>query len=571
MYRKLRILILTASIIPSCKGREAAQLKHAEGGLKPSPGVLWHRTTPDQYKEARKVTNATDKIEILTGQDQEEISTLVARLDKSIRTKYPQMFKAVPFPKVQLISDINDGSPNVNAWVEGIFSCVAIPLYWSADKTLPVSEEFINITSSKLSTDLLNRCGKPLDIPGVRAQPLMKKNLSYPEAAQYFDWRTENYYIDGKKGCQISVEKDSNDKTYLRVNKLCSVPSDLLANYSGAQGVIIPQTSIVISVTNELRILLSDNQKLAATIAHELSHYYLSHPLKDSNGYFYDPEQYNGAEKPKPINTYEGWEPSIMNVEYAKQTTYTSTIRLNYNPFLFDRLSGVIRMNICGIGLPNARACPASCQVAQKYYDKERDLEWRLPTTDSDVIKELVQYDKLVKECANDFEFISKRDTPLDRFFAGDFDAVVKDLLKDDPFVEACASPNTQHKSLDDLLTDVTTRLATDYCDPGAVREKISNHKLGWYTLEQEADDMSLEILFLAGFPVTDAIDTELLFAKLAGDEGCIAWKKKMSGRNIPLLENYADPHHSPCFRLENIKNEMTRHDWIKRQNNQAK
>ena len=85
--------------------------------------------------------------------------------------------------------------------------------------------------------------------------------------------------------------------------------------------------------------------------------------------------------------------------------------------------------------------------------------------------------------------------------------------------------------------------------------DEARGQRLGWYTDEQEADEISAEISWRLGVSPAATVD---------------AYKKLMSGGSCPdtsaapenfvPLGDYVDDHHATCFRIFNVKREQAVH-----------
>ena len=107
----------------------------------------------------------------------------------------------------------------------------------------------------------------------------------------------------------------------------------------------------------------------------------------------------------------------------------------------------------------------------------------------------------------------------------------------------------------------------------------MAEKNLGFYTIEQEADEIALEIVSLIGIPPGAAID-KVLVAQKAGeaawggeDTGIIKWKecaqlrdrgfKDENGKWVTVpVGDLSDSHHSWCFRAFNMQREIEAHKY---------
>ena len=118
-----------------------------------------------------------------------------------------------------------------------------------------------------------------------------------------------------------------------------------------------------------------------------------------------------------------------------------------------------------------------------------------------------------------------------------------------------------------------------DYSEENA---RMVEHHLGFYTDEQEADELSLEILARIGLPPSLGLDAQLLLQKITEDgvrdwgrldTGDLRWAecsalreqgwRDDTGRLVSVpVGNLADPHHSFCFRVFNMALDLQAHRY---------
>jgi hypothetical protein len=107
--------------------------------------------------------------------------------------------------------------------------------------------------------------------------------------------------------------------------------------------------------------------------------------------------------------------------------------------------------------------------------------------------------------------------------------------------------------------------------------EEATQRRLGVYTREQEADEITLELLALAGIPTTAAVEAWFSLSQELGmspetepaipmDE-CLQLRRRgwvdSQGRDIFVpIGDYRDDHHSWCYRIRNIDKEIATHQY---------
>ena len=101
--------------------------------------------------------------------------------------------------------------------------------------------------------------------------------------------------------------------------------------------------------------------------------------------------------------------------------------------------------------------------------------------------------------------------------------------------------------------------------------------RLGQYTTEQEADDISLEFLAAIGVDPINAAELFIEFAPkkdqyagfVYGKEHCKrlfdnGWKEYDGARILVPIGDYSENHHSGCYRAFNVSRELEKgvHDY---------
>jgi hypothetical protein len=108
--------------------------------------------------------------------------------------------------------------------------------------------------------------------------------------------------------------------------------------------------------------------------------------------------------------------------------------------------------------------------------------------------------------------------------------------------------------------------------------EEATERRIGYYTIEQEADELALEFLAMAGIPPTAAVEAWVnLSGELAKNSvanpaipiyECLrlrnqGWKDE-SGREVFVpVGDYRESHHSWCYRIRNIDAEIAAHRYV--------
>ncbi len=140
--------------------------------------------------------------------------------------------------------------------------------------------------------------------------------------------------------------------------------------------------------------------------------------------------------------------------------------------------------------------------------------------------------------------------------------------------------------SLGDFLTSVDALARSRDEEETALRARLVKNHIGWYTKEQEADDLAIDLATKAGLTVPEVLDG-WLEAMRAFDriypsfgpstdvipvERCATlyqagfMEKKADGTEAEAyvpIGRFSDPHHSDCYRLFNLYREAKAHGYV--------
>jgi hypothetical protein len=127
---------------------------------------------------------------------------------------------------------------------------------------------------------------------------------------------------------------------------------------------------------------------------------------------------------------------------------------------------------------------------------------------------------------------------------------------------------------------DVQNLAAALRANAGKIKEtlqKAYDAKLGLYTTEQEADDLSLEMIANIGLGAKSALDIYIIFLSPEEENGAFdiglqrcekmranQWidpEGRFNNKILPISD-YTDPHHGACYRVFNLSREIEAHKY---------
>lgn len=320
-----------------------------------------------------------------------------------------------------------------------------------------------------------------------------------------------------------------------------------------------------------------DEPAAVASLAHELAHYYRAHISRVDQGFFYQQESgENRAVTPEPTR-----DPELLALGARLTNAVTLTAEgvrgQRFHPEVIralvlsdDELPKKIRNNcMVEADLGNDVECASACR------DFLDDLEDR-------TIFRLARFGKGEErrepylQLENDFARCAAAlplsadggpgtlpfGLPLERQWRP-WNETLEPAYRDQ-------DPRTLKEAVD-LLSDEFDRIARVQEED---RERAVETRLGWYSHEEEADNVAAEILTEVG--IAPAALQDLFFAILArrsserdslGSKECRAamesgWRDE-DGRSIQVpVGSWDDEHHSPCYRIFQVDREIRAHGW---------
>lgn len=344
--------------------------------------------------------------------------------------------------------------------------------------------------------------------------------------------------------CRVSAMAGSNELA------LSGCPAS-----GGAAPLATYATSSTIGVTLDA-ISWGEELRVAVTLAHELGHYYRAHsnPLvKKSIDFFYR-DAPGGPDRPVPAAESAEYEKILDDVRRLPPP-----VRLQRTTLYSKRLATVL------YGLRSM------CPQAQIDVGSLRALMGGQVTPAN--TSAYIAFENAMATCGKDVSI----EDPTNR-------SQLEEVLRRSR-IEASLSPGA--RTLDDALRELTTRLEEIDRKEAMLIDRVATGNFGWYTTEQEADEIGLELATRAGFQPADVITASLrTYEQLdaayhrAGvdrsDEVSAATCKKWlaagftetdaSGVKKPVrvpLGTLSDPHHAGCYRVYNQWRESKRHDYV--------
>lgn len=334
--------------------------------------------------------------------------------------------------------------------------------------------------------------------------------------------------------------------------------------------------------TTRILQTLPDEKAAAAVIAHELSHFYKAHGSGlGTYNYFYEQKTPAVPGKPVPVADSAALQTQLRDLQRSPVPVPIAGTLLSerLRSFILDLIA---QMNTgrTPAPAPNAPALDATCtSLFPEISPFVNELRGFGGAPSPAATAKYLEIEKRFVDCATltsvgpNGALTSAQLSPL----------LSRDFYQGSALFTA-TSPAT---TLSALLGDLQGKAKEVDFDAVAFRAGIVARHLGLYTTEQEADDLSMELLTKTGLDASDHIAAWAHWVQdlaadpttasiLAGDDiapaDCISlwqagWKKPdangvMQPVSVPL-GRLNDPHHGFCYRLYNFTREAEAHQPV--------
>ena len=526
MTHKFTSLLLCLTF-GSCIHSSRSRSKHSMGELTWSPDKFqWANITKSEIMVQNDL-NFQFPTDIVATSSwlQVELDSMIHKLDDMIRKKYPLEMANTPLPRVLI-------SPESNPYAESLTArvCVnaGVEKIGETDKS-----RFLEIGLDGFAAN------------NSMEMPCPKVELELRDIAPVI----ATYNMNAEPECKLNVSQQ-----HLEVGPNCS------SIEKGAIKLSFTTNSPFILVTAGLLVKLSQAE-LYSVLAHELGHYYRAHAIwrfAKRYDFLYFRKDHHPAKRPIESKSAE----ALSMLEELNQYAYMKLVRPQFTGDQFSALFAALFMRDQHrkylSELPN-------CQVFKNDSDSIN-----LAEISSLILAGVTLVDsklELEKSKLSDFENCLKKNSP---FSEKTLAVLVEGLqsifeLRELPF---------QFSNVEELRDQFMKVYSQRAIKREKIFQKITDSGLGWYTTEQEADEIALELLSLAKIDLnvlTSAlfkVSNSREYRDLNGltEEQCLDLEKrdwKVDGKEISLFYgDLSDPHHSTCYRMWNIFQELKAHQY---------
>lgn len=529
-YNFVGVLLLSFAAI-GCRTTINSQVKHQEGDL--SQGQPWLWMDPANVKvnlNSRTIAQSDPLFKRLQRALNLAWDTAV-KIDRNI-SQY-----RIPKPSAVVVD-----SNELNAWVDAGYVCIPA----SRGQALPTEGALLHVKYQKFSL----------------SSEACYQSVRDFEPGEFVTW----FNAQGFK-CQIRIEND----TFL-------FSQDCNGAFSKSKLIKIPTPFSSVFLTNSILKLLTDDE-LMYVVSHELAHYLRSHFTGAITGYnyFYKDDDSERNQKPKPAPSFLEKTAELIKLS-DMAPDYTIEGSLYHGPTI-ESVMQFVKANKSGRYCEGSEKCISQCDMANNAASADLEIAilgsseknigffdklYPFSPLSTSLVDDLLGYEKKAENCLSNLSSSIFWDlSSYSSILLGHLSEPERNELK----VKLQSS-----KSLAETIRVISKYFKDQRERLKLLLAEVKNHKLGFYTVEQEADDIALEIMWKSGISISHAVNAQMKLLQNSEKQ----WNYDFQRCNALMKNNWieegnetylgpealSDPHHSPCYRIWNILHEMKAHKW---------
>lgn len=601
------IILATLLALSGCGKTDASHLKHdTENPVVDGERAFWSTETDEDYLSAVQATTwgaydpALDSTNYLpaTHPMTMRLQYWLSRIDTMLRQRYPAMLDHVPPPRVAVLK-----TDDVNAYVGSMPVCFDNVVVRFGDSP---AEAVVD----RGATYSEGRIIDPRD--GLKRLVCRHQTVTFTELL------TEvNHYNNSDHICKLQPVKLDDDKFEVKPGPGCLIDPTLAALGAVSTYVAMTTAQHVTVFSGILRSM--PEEQIVAVLAHELGHYYHGHVVSPQGryGYFFHLTVDNPSTQPIEASELVGLNADfnatrneLAEVEMDVASLVNSMPRgifpkiagQQFHTALYKPLQSLITRALivsnCTADV-NCACAKASASGLVRFKASEEGISG--PIT-SDEEAAYLQFEANALACLAPYNIASNPVTMGDdgkaTLLAKDVFASIMDrgfglagqdlrlVVPQGSVVEyiktATATLDAQYPVLSstDLsqLVSKKEKLANSRGRRNLIQEKMDKFDadakqqlIGYYTYEEEADELSAEWLSYLGFSPRVGGDSDMAYVKTFGtpeeaakcSEARDANWKAADGTDIILpWGSLGDPHPADCFRVRNYDKESLAHQY---------
>jgi hypothetical protein len=581
------VILASTLATVSCKTGNPYQLKHdLDQPVTAQSKFLWQEVSEADYLEEHSINPATVVAD--SNPMNVRMQSWADKLNAHLRGRYPELVESIPRPKVIIVK-----SEELNAYVAPTKVCF--------DNVRFALEGATPSTFGPSAKHIAQREGLFFEGEG---------DCDHQKASAEKLRAHVNYFNTYNRECQLSTTANGANFILTPVGQcaMADVLRETLKADDGFNFLVIPTANYVVFYSALLQAM--PEEEAVMTLYHELAHYYRSHTTGIRSGFFYHMAEENQPSTPKAAP-----ELATLIRDVSEATKKLNTLRAQfmylqwqipmglYQPiegqefpaFLFKHLTGLnkaAKKELCS-GQEKSAACTA-CETAQASIDTNlapftQTYEGLGGVLSASIKQSYLAFEKKTIACLKGI--VAKKTAIEPALILGSTIAVpffpgvefkTTDLTLD-VFMKKEAAP---------FLKDVTYAYSEENYqkfrdmkpefEPTvnelirlenvliSANDRAQKDLLGFYTSEQEADDLGLEWFTALGFDPASGGSLALQLMNVTDDKASCerlraqGWKDA-AGKSVVLPWGPLDDiHPQGCFRARNMDMEARAHGYQK-------
>lgn len=527
--------------LAGCKWRGfngPSEVRHVEGEVvRGREAILWHSLTGSDWDHhGLELTHGAPPLP-----PEHELSQHAARwlgaFDALARRTFPDQLAQVPVPEIRVIP-----RHEANAFAQSLKLCLNAKVVPESGGT-GFGYEAVNVGLPgfiQIGFSSAMNC-RPLAESPENAAMERLFNAADPACQMRFDLPGQRIVMS--RGCYEKRGSGFSSPTGARA-LIWEAQTNLIVLHSGLYGKADAETDVL------------------DIIAHELSHYYRAHQasfLPQVSFYYRQEAGRTGRPVPAPELAPLAEEMEI----YSSYPLFPARMEGQVlHPALFDVLEGFRGTALCAAGDDE---CASRCGAHEAAVGRaDRPRAWGYPFPSRNLSASFRDDYRKVEALALD----CGEKVGVDR---NGYRQLV-DLLPEEvrgwvPHASPGANAAAAMQGISAALDEIERKVAGLY-------ERSRQAGIGYYTAEQEADELAIELLARAGISPQAAVNTfDLRFQDIVPDAlsmGPRECREAVKNRfrdaggwmAIPV-GLWKDPHHSPCYRAFNAQQEIEAHGYV--------
>ncbi len=457
------------------------------------------------------------------------------RLYDHLKASYPNRFgDSIPKPDIRIMA--ND---SINGFTSSRPVCYAVNIRFEGygPEALPASPTDVIEINSKGSVGFYPR-------EKVACIDRMANLNPARFVAEYLRSNTR------VKNCSISLDGD-----VLVVGKDCKASAR--DQHQGAGGIIIQSNTNWITLTTGALNQFPSEREAIFTLFHELGHYYLSHGAlaKSQYNYFYRMNDANRllARPREEPELFDLGKKLLALPSYRTQAIEGQALHSELYSYLPTAVQNLI-IPACA-----AHGCREVCAPIVAFA-ADKSLTQKLGTfpqgqLTGEALDLYFQFEKNLLSCTNEIRMTT--DAPG----VGEISVeVVKKVF--------WTGESVPGQSLASSIQSMSAMLFAQDNEKNALFQQALDQGVGYYTTEEEADNIALQWMSDLGISAHHSVDYWFRYFETVsskqqaspynfGLEQCLNAKEKGWVEGTVPVGNYTDPHHSTCFRIYNLVQEI--------------